>query len=200
MFKKPFFLLLVLALVFSIAGAAYFKVFDSGFLWEKEKELSKNEENMPRALARHLEELQKTIPGNGGESGDGPGGYAAQKLATMAYPKTDIHLTQVVGARTSFQQIRDRSNKNPNGGPAWTSYGPTAAKVPKFEFRDATVYTPKKYFAAGRTTSMAISPNCDKKNCRLWIGAAGGGIWRTDNALEKNPDWTYLSETFGINS
>jgi hypothetical protein len=200
MFKKPLFLLPMLALVFGVAGAAYFKVFDSGFLWKKEKELSKNEEGMPRALAKHLEELQKTIPGNGGESGDGPGGYAAQKLATMAYPKTDIHLDQVLGARTAFQQIRERSNNNPNGGTTWQSYGPTVAKVPKFQYRDATVYTPKKYFAAGRTTTMAISPNCDKKNCRLWIGAAGGGIWRTDNALDKNPDWTYLSETFGINS
>ncbi|MCI0444990.1 exo-alpha-sialidase, partial [bacterium] len=200
MFKKPLFLLPIIALVFGIAGGAYFNVFDSGFLWKKEKELSNNEERMPRALAKHLEELQKTIPGNGGESGEGPGGYAVQKLAAMAYPQTDIHLNQLIGARTAFQQIRQRSINNPNGGPTWTSYGPTVAKVPKFVYRDATVYTPKKYFAAGRTTCMAIAPTCTKQNCRLWIGAAGGGIWRTDNALDKTPDWTYLSETFGINS
>ena len=32
---------------------------------------------------------------------------------------------------------------------------------------------------------MAIDPNCGQagKGCRLWVAAAGGGIWRTDDAL-----------------
>ncbi len=27
------------------------------------------------------------------------------------------------------------------------------------------------------------TPNCNPNGCRLWVAAAGGGIWRTDNAL-----------------
>src|SRR4029077_16354444 len=27
---------------------------------------------------------------------------------------------------------------------------------------------------------------------RVWVGASGGGVWRTDNALSKDPDWKQL--------
>ena len=35
-------------------------------------------------------------------------------------------------------------------------------------------------------------------NCRLWLGVAGGGVWRTKNALSGNPSWEFLSGSFGI--
>jgi hypothetical protein len=28
--------------------------------------------------------------------------------------------------------------------------------------------------------------------CRIWVGASGGGIWRTDNALANDPNWKEL--------
>ena len=34
----------------------------------------------------------------------------------------------------------------------------------------------------------------------MWITPAGGGVWRTNNALARHPDWKYLSGSFGINS
>jgi hypothetical protein len=34
----------------------------------------------------------------------------------------------------------------------------------------------------------------------MWIAAAGGGIWRTNDALQAQPGWKYLSGPFGINS
>ena len=42
---------------------------------------------------------------------------------------------------------------------------------------------------SGRVTALAIDPNCGKSSapagapCRLWVAAAGGGIWRTNDAL-----------------
>jgi hypothetical protein len=48
---------------------------------------------------------------------------------------------------------------------------------------------------SGRVTALAIDPNCGKPSaprgapCRLWVAAAGGGIWRTDNALAALPTW-----------
>ena len=36
----------------------------------------------------------------------------------------------------------------------------------------------------------------DESSCRLWLANANGGIWRTDNALSKNPQWKYLSRVF----
>ena len=37
-------------------------------------------------------------------------------------------------------------------------------------------------------------------NCRLWVGAAGGGVWRTDDALAADPSWTYLTGGIAQNS
>src|SRR4029453_17747189 len=47
----------------------------------------------------------------------------------------------------------------------------------------------------GRVTALAIDPNCGKPSapagapCRLWVAAAGGGIWRTNDALAAQPTW-----------
>ena len=43
------------------------------------------------------------------------------------------------------------------------------------------------YVTAGRVTAMAIAPSCTKQSCRLYVAAAGGGIWRTTKALSGNP-------------
>jgi hypothetical protein len=48
---------------------------------------------------------------------------------------------------------------------------------------------------ASAFSSLAIDPNCGKTSapagapCRLWVAAAGGGIWRTDDALAATPAW-----------
>ena len=34
----------------------------------------------------------------------------------------------------------------------------------------------------------------------MWITPAGGGVWRTDNALARHPNWKFLSGSFGINA
>jgi hypothetical protein len=47
---------------------------------------------------------------------------------------------------------------------------------------------------------MAVDPTCNTTSCRLWIAAAGGGVWRSDNALASNPAWTYVSGAFGTNA
>ncbi len=36
---------------------------------------------------------------------------------------------------------------------------------------------------SGRITALAINPNCVPGNCQLWVGAAGGGVWCTGDAL-----------------
>src|SRR5262249_43063179 len=52
------------------------------------------------------------------------------------------------------------------------------------------------YVTAGRVTAMAIAPTCTKQSCRMWVAAAGGGIWRTTKALSGNPDWEFVSGSF----
>ena len=55
---------------------------------------------------------------------------------------------------------------------------------------------------AGRVTAMAVSSPCTSTptNCRLWVAAAGGGIWRTDNPLSPDPYWVFVSNGFRSNA
>src|SRR5437588_802477 len=49
-------------------------------------------------------------------------------------------------------------------------------------------------------TAIAISPACTPSRCPLWIAAAGGGIWRTDNPLSPDPYWVFTSNGFSSNA
>ena len=160
------------------------------------------EANLPPTLRRHFEKLMETIPGGGRE---GPVGSAADwRFMARAYPDTDISLEKTEGARAAH--AAHMASFIATGAaaaattPTWTSLGPTTALYPLSPFRTSSSYVPAAYAAGGRTTSMAIAPVCVPGNCRLWVTAAGGGVWRTDNALISTPVWTFLSTSFGINA
>ncbi|HEU5403870.1 MAG TPA: sialidase family protein [Terriglobales bacterium] len=155
-------------------------------------------ENLPPALARHLERL-RAMPGNGGLSG--PGTPEEESFMFQAYPDTDIPLARFVATRAAMTALRGRPLARGKGKTGtWVTVGPSIALYPEFVFRTAGLYVPDEYVASGRTTSLAISTVCVPGHCRLWAGPAGGGIWRTDNALTGEPHWTYLSTPFGINA
>src|SRR5438034_176466 len=78
----------------------------------------------------------------------------------------------------------------------WVTIGPSDAVYPFFPLRTSSLYVPNEYVAAGRTTSLVLAGDCDNGHCRLYAGPAGGGLWRTDNALAGQPHWTYLSTPF----
>src|SRR6202008_3423626 len=37
-------------------------------------------------------------------------------------------------------------------------------------------------------------PDCSAKSCRVWVGASGGGVWRSDNVLAPNPEWKKMGK------
>ena len=55
---------------------------------------------------------------------------------------------------------------------------------------------------SGRVTALAISPQCEEFGaCRMWVGAGGGGVWRTDDAMHPtDPKWRWVSRGLGTNS
>src|SRR5262249_12112046 len=61
-------------------------------------------------------------------------------------------------------------------------------------------FTGQQYITSGRISALAIGPTCTSNNCSLWVGAAGGGIWRTNNALSGTPNWTFVSDSFATNA
>lgn len=159
------------------------------------------EEGRPAALARHLEHLMEAAPVAHGDPGEGPGAAEDFAFAARAYPDTDIPLERLEGARSAHEEHErrgyDRDEDRPHG---WVTVGPSDALYPASIFRSSFSYVPAAYVAGGRTTAIAISPNCVEDHCTVWVGPAGGGIWRTRNAVEGRPHWEFLSGRFGINT
>jgi hypothetical protein len=159
------------------------------------------ESDLPPALGRHLEKLMRTIPGSAGE---GPAGSAAAwKFRAQAYPAKDIALDKIEGARAAHAARVAKglaSTDAASVAATWVSLGPSSALYPLSPFRNSSNYVPAAYLAGGRTTALAIDPACVPGNCRLWATPAGGGVWRTNDALKAQPVWTYVSGSFGINA
>lgn len=55
---------------------------------------------------------------------------------------------------------------------------------------------------SGRVSALAISPTCTLNgSCRLWVGTAGGGVWRSDAAMDpEDPGWRWIGQGLGTNS
>lgn len=155
-------------------------------------------DEFPVALSAHLDKLAQALPANGGLDNRGPGGADQAYLAALAYPGTDIPLAQMTTARSAAKAAKSRPPTHPTNG--WASVGPTTALYPFSPLRTLPIYVPNAYVAAGRVTSLALAPTCQPGNCRLWVGEATGGIWRTDDALASQPAWTYLTGSFPINT
>ena len=118
---------------------------------------------------------------------------AAQQLADRAYPGTTVPFSYRRGAASAFSTV---SNRGPAiRGVDWQLAGPSTATYPAVLNRSNA-----DYVASGRVTAMAIDPACTNGACRVWVAAAGGGVWRTDDGLAKTPDWHFVSGGFGTNA
>ena len=127
--------------------------------------------------------------------GEGPvGGYEAYLSAARTYPANVIPPAVVQNARATFEKIAKQGD--PQGNNHWNSYGPLHNSIQPgvLSFSGATTPT------ASRDTALVVAPTCVPGNCRLWAGSAGGGVWRTDDALAADPSWTWLDGGLALNS
>ncbi|MFE2092788.1 hypothetical protein [Streptomyces sp. NPDC059460] len=159
---------------------------------------------------KDLDKLYEASPGEpleeGGEEGEegegeNPGTAGQVTFSHRAYPGDTITVKQMNGARAAYGSAKGRpfpTGKGQKG--TWVTVGPKEAVYPKSPYRDSSSYLPNEYVAGGRTTAEAISPTCVPGHCKMWITAAGGGVWRTDNALADEPHWRYLGGPLGINA
>ncbi len=128
------------------------------------------------------------------ERDGGPVLAAEQDYANRAYPATDIPISATLNAHATFKKVKARSTTSSSSNIAtWTLLGPSPESVPAIlTFNGA----PALY--SGRITALAIG-SCTN-SCTVWVAAAGGGIWRTNNALDSTPSWTFVSGSFGTNA
>ena len=55
---------------------------------------------------------------------------------------------------------------------------------------------------SGRVSTLAVSPRCGLGGgCRIWVGTAGGGVWRSDDGMNTtDPKWKWIGLGLGTNS
>jgi hypothetical protein len=191
-------LALAAALLVALAAAAVGGLTHSGGGGSTQ---ARGEGEFPTALGRHLEKLIEAVPGNQGMAEEGPASAAEDAFLQRAFPSDTISLEAAASASAAFASANGRpfpSGKGSKG--SWVSVGPSEALYPKTPFRNSFSYVPADYVAGGRTTSIAINSTCKPGDCRLYVTPAGGGIWRTKNALTGQPNWEYLAGPLGINS
>ena len=116
-------------------------------------------------------------------------GFAQQSYADLAYPHQSVGAAQLEGALAAMRNHdKDDDKDRGHGVGKWKEVGPFTLDVAQ----EATQNNGQPTQWSGRMTAIAIDPKCDEYHCRLYIGAAGGGVWRTDNALSRRPHWKPL--------
>lgn len=121
-----------------------------------------------------------------------------QEASARAYPAAEVPLAATLNAQATWERIvRQSRSPRVTGTPnVWELFG---AKQRAF-WPGPLQPTGGPYVASGRTTAMVISPTCTVSSCHLLIGAAGGGIWKTDNPLDAVPTWSFVSGDFDTNA
>src|SRR5438445_1082751 len=133
-----------------------------------------------------------------GEPEGAPNSYAKEQVRFRAYPGSDLPIELSNAAANHFARVKSESQAGQRGQTVdapWTSIGPSIALYPEILNRTAAPYV-----ASGRISALAIEHHCGEGHCRLYVGAAGGGIWRTNNALANTPSWTFMSGSFATNA
>jgi hypothetical protein len=131
---------------------------------------------------------------NGGE---GPPNEGAQEdYENRAFPATAIGAAQTLAAANAANKL----GKLPGGKKTnWQEVGPFGVPADAFVASESTSATTGTVYS-GRATAIAISPNCHAGDCKIFIGAAGGGIWEADNALAPNLNWHPSSNGIASNA
>jgi Arc-like DNA binding domain len=149
--------------------------------------------NKPRYLKSDPD--ARTLVGKAHNLGD-PSSQEDQQIAALAYPSSSLTAAVLKNESTYFNNsVRGRPRVRTN---SWRLVGPTTATVPAvlnvFDNQAAD------FGVSGRVTAIAVDPKCNLTSCRVWMAAAGGGIWRSDNALAGAAQWKFLSDSFGTNA
>jgi len=151
----------------------------------------------------------QNLSGAYGEPGDGRHGddvtpsdsegdvfaAAEQDYLHRAYPAAEVTIQDTLNSQNAWTNIKAKGLAQGASGAGWSLIGPGSAYFPAL-----LTFSGHDYFTSGRATSLAIAPNCSQVKCRVYVGAAGGGIWRADNGLATSPNWTFVSGSFATNA
>jgi len=108
-------------------------------------------------------------------------GPEQERYDNRAFPAVHISSARREQAANAFENISRHPHGKRHG---WEEIGPFTPRVPG----EAT-FTGRPTTDSGRVTAFALSSRCERADCTLLVGAAGGGVWKTENALDATPGW-----------
>src|SRR5437870_3121877 len=117
-------------------------------------------------------------------------GRAQQAYDDRAYPKKFIEAAQQATAANAANAIAGLAPLIPA---SWQAVGPNGVAADALVASESTGATVGTIYS-GRATAIAVSAPCNPAGCTLFLGAAGGGVWKTTNALAASPTWTQVSD------
>jgi len=122
---------------------------------------------------------------SGGAEAEATDGPAQEAYDNLAYPAASIAAAQQQAALFAANAI----GKLPGGKKTnWQEVGPSGVPASALVASESTGASAGTIYS-GRTTAIALSPDCLANACKIFIGTAGGGIWEADNALASQPNW-----------
>ena len=127
--------------------------------------------------AQALERVRELI---GVEAGTRAQTLAEEQYENRALPAETIAFSQQQGADNAFERIDAATT----AASSWQELGPFTPTVPATVTDAGRVTT-----NSGRITALAASASCTPAGCRLVAGAAGGGVWWSDNPFAATPTW-----------
>ena len=88
-------------------------------------------------------------------------------------PGNEITIDQIQGAIAANNAVNGRGAKLSS---KWEALGPDTLDVDRLGTQ--SFIKPTQW--SGRVTALAIDPKCKPQECTLYVGAAGGGVWRSE--------------------
>ena len=115
-----------------------------------------------------------------------PKGYATARAALKSRAAT-LALPQSLTTSDFRPQVSDTAVRAQAGTP-WNPVGPVGVTP-------SPGGSPQAPVVAGRVNALVVDPQCGTagNGCRMWMGASGGGVWRTPDATVADPQWTFVS-------